>query len=127
MKTHLIHKLVAREWVPNPENKRCVDHRDCDRTNNHHENLRYATHAENGQNATKTNKARSSIYKGVYLHKPTKKWMAYIQIDGKSKNLGYYTSEREAAEVYTAAAVLRYKKNCQLKRIRGLNFVITFL
>ena len=26
LKTHKIHKLVAKEWVPNPENKSCVDH-----------------------------------------------------------------------------------------------------
>ena len=47
VKVHKIHTLVAREWVPNPEGKGCVDHRDGDRTNNHHENLRAATQSEN--------------------------------------------------------------------------------
>jgi hypothetical protein len=54
-KTITIHQLVAREWIPNPENKRCVDHRDGDPTNNHHENLRYATHTENSRNQKKSN------------------------------------------------------------------------
>ena len=52
-KIHYIHKLVAREWVPNPSEKRCVDHIDGSRTNNHWENLRYATHSENSRNRKK--------------------------------------------------------------------------
>ncbi len=86
--SHRVHTLVAREWVLNPKGKRCVDHIDGDRTNNHHVNLRYATHTANNRNSTKTNKARSSIYKGVYLNRPTKKWMAYIRFSGKLKKLG---------------------------------------
>ena len=49
-----VHVLVAREWVPNPDNKRCVDHADGDRFNNHHENLRYATQSENCRNRKNT-------------------------------------------------------------------------
>ena len=49
-KSYSVHVLVAREWVPNPDGKRCVDHIDNDKSNNHHENLRYATHTENGRN-----------------------------------------------------------------------------
>ena len=111
-----IHQLVAREWVPNPENKRCVDHIDNDKVNNHHENLRYATHSENGLNATKTNKARSSIYKGVYLHKQSNKRMAYIQINRKLKGLGLFEDEREAAEVCNAAALVHYKEYARLNK-----------
>ena len=102
-KTHYIHQLVAREWVPNPENKRCVDHIDCDKANNHHENLRYATHTENGQNVPKSNKARSSIYKGVSIHGQSKKWVVHIGINGKAKHVGLFASEREAAEAYNTA------------------------
>ena len=104
IKTHTVHVLVAREWVPNPENKRCVDHIDGDKANNNWENLRYATHTENSRNQ-KNQTNTSSVYKGVYLHKPTKKWMAYIRINKKIKNLGYHASEREAAKAYNKAAL----------------------
>ena len=104
IKTHTVHVLVAREWVPNPENKRCVDHIDGDKANNNWENLRYATHTENSRNP-KIQTNTSSVYKGVYLHKPTKKWMAYIRINKKLKNLGYHASEREAAKAYNKAAL----------------------
>jgi hypothetical protein len=107
--SYSVHVLVAREWVPNPNNKRCVDHADGDRSNNHHENLRYATHSENSRNQkTRTNK--SSIYKGVFLDKRRNKLMARVDVNSKKVFLGYFTDEREAAEAYNAAAVLHYKK-----------------
>ena len=108
-----VHSLVAREWVPNPENKRCVDHINGDRSNNNYENLRYATSAENSMNRATSND-RSSVYKGVSIHKATNKWQTFIWINGANKNLGSYTTEREAAEVYNAAAVKFYKNFAKL-------------
>lgn len=57
-KTHNIHRLVAEHYIPNPDNKKCVDHINRDKNDNRIENLRWATHSENGQNrgATKNNK-----------------------------------------------------------------------
>ena len=109
MKIHYIHKLVAREWAPNPEEKRCVDHRDGDRTNNHHENLRAATHADNMKHKSKRANTTSRYY-GVCLHKATNKWNAQIQIDGRRRNLGFFTDEKEAAEVFNKAAAEFYKE-----------------
>ena len=103
-KTHKIHQLVAREWVSNPDGKRCVDHIDGDKLNNHHENLRYATHTENSRNQKKRSDG-SSIYKGVSLYKQRNNWTSRILVDGKAVFLGYFTNEREAAEVYNTTAL----------------------
>lgn len=49
-----IHSLVANAFIPNPDNKRCINHIDGDKTNNHVSNLEWVTHAENSQHAIKS-------------------------------------------------------------------------
>lgn len=46
-KTLSIHRLVAEAFIPNPENKKTVNHIDGNKLNNHLENLEWNTHKEN--------------------------------------------------------------------------------
>ena len=41
-----LHRLLAEIFIPNPENKPTVDHKDGNRTNNSLSNLRWATYSE---------------------------------------------------------------------------------
>jgi hypothetical protein len=50
-----IHRLLAIQYIPNPENKPVVDHIDRNRINNSLENLRWVTIKENGNNIKKAN------------------------------------------------------------------------
>ena len=69
-KTCFVHQLVAKAFIPNPENKYGIDHVDGDGLNNNLSNLRWATQQENAWNrkANKTyrGQARRNKYKGVY-------------------------------------------------------------
>ena len=49
-KNLMVHRVVAECFIPNPENKPEVNHKDFNKENNHASNLEWVTHKENVQN-----------------------------------------------------------------------------
>jgi len=90
-KTHTIHRLVAEHYIPNTENKRCVDHINRIRTDNRIENLRWATLSENQQNRTKQID-NTSGHKNIYYHKSSHGW-AFSKMINKKETKKYFKSK----------------------------------
>lgn len=59
--TKTLHRLIAVAFIPNPENKPCIDHIDTDRTNCSIENLRWVTAKENSNNPKTIDKNRNKM------------------------------------------------------------------
>ncbi len=115
-KRFLTHRLVAGEFIDNPDNKKCVDHINHDKGNNTINNLRWVSTSENSANRTKRTNT-SSKYKGVCIYKRDSTWQALIKINGKQKSLGRFSSEKEAATKYNQAAIEHFGQYALLNEI----------
>lgn len=71
-----INRLVAIAFIPNPENKKCVEHIDCDKTNNNVTNLRWCSYTENNNNPLTNKRQTKYFYKGLSI----KEWAKIIGI-----------------------------------------------
>lgn len=80
-KSHLVHRLVAENFIPNPDNKPFVNHLDGNKHNNSVYNLEWCTRSENEKHAWKTGLKHDIATKGELhgMHKLNKEDVKYIR------------------------------------------------
>ena len=95
-KHFLVHRLLALTFIPNPENKKCIDHINRDRSDNRLENLRWATHLENSQNQGMY-KTNTSGEKNISYYKQNNFWV-FDKVLNKKRITKYFKTKEEAIE-----------------------------
>lgn len=60
-KTDRVHRLVAKTFIPNPDNKSFINHKDLNKKNNYYCNLEWCTHQENLEHAWRNGKLRKGV------------------------------------------------------------------
>lgn len=101
-----LHRLVAETFIPNPEGKAEVNHKDGNKLNNNLENLEWVTRGENLQHAYDTGLRESSRERARYMCKTNEKILQYreeqkVKIQQFSETgqlLAEYDSIRAAAK-----------------------------
>lgn len=81
-----IHRLVAEVYLPNPENKPFVHHKDHDKLNNDLNNLEWVTEKENAQD--KLQRKNQSLYINEKIEYEKEEWKQYFDTVFYVSNMG---------------------------------------
>jgi hypothetical protein len=97
-----LHRLIA-----GPADHELVDHVNGNRLDNRTANLRIANSAQNGANRgpARLKSGKTSRFKGVSWSKTKQRWVVYVHHMGKTRYVGRFTDEPEAAKAYNEAAI----------------------
>ena len=78
-KNHNVHRIIAKTFIPNPDNLPCVNHKDGNKLNNSVDNLEWCTHSENIIHAYQTGLEQPMCGEQHHTHKLTEDAVKYIK------------------------------------------------
>ena len=101
-RSYRAHRL-AWLWVHGDWPSRQIDHVNGVKSDNSLSNLREASAGENKQNLRQAQSNSKSGILGVVWNEQTKRWRAFIRVEGKQKFLGGFLTAEEAKLAYLDA------------------------
>lgn len=108
-KSLLLHRLVI-----GAKPGQTIDHINGNPLDNRKSNLRFCTHAQNMQNRVSL---IGQKYKGIYFCKTRNNWVAQISINNKTKNIGRFETDKQAALAYNEYAKKYHGKFAKLNEV----------
>ena len=102
----LLHRLIADTFIPNPENKPCIDHINGNRLDNSIENLRWCTYTENN-----TNPIYISRKTGVKRSDESRRKMSLAKIGKASPMRGKHHTEEAKLKNRLAHLGMKHNRN----------------
>jgi hypothetical protein len=114
-----MHTMVGRA-MPGGDRWRVVDHVINGNTlDNRRSNLRDGTKGNTHNQRARKSTGKTSRYKGVHWAAQSNKWMARITFEGKTRYLGIFEQEDDAARAYNAAAMELFGEYALLNVVKG--------
>ena len=114
-RAHYIHRLIAQHFIPNPENKKTINHIDGNKQNNGIENLEWATNLENNLHCIENNMKPN--------HRSGRNYKGKIQVfDGSGNLIDELSGHADmVSKGYDAGSVCRYIRG-ERKHSKGFIF-----
>ena len=97
----MLSRLIADHYIPNPENKPEVDHKNRERTDNRLENLRWVDRTENNKNR--------GIHKKYYTNKSGHKFISWNKSRKRWRSFNRYFKSKIDAICYKYIYLLKTK------------------
>lgn len=109
-KNYLVHRLVAKAFIPNPNNLPQVNHIDSNRENNCVDNLEWISISDNLKHSFRSNNRKApssgkksnnsfySKYHNVCWRKDKQRWVSTVKKDGKRLSGRLFKDEIECAK-----------------------------
>lgn len=87
----MLHRIIAENFIPNPNNYTTVDHINGNKLDNRIENLRWCSQAENSRfDNHKLRSNNTSGYRGISFDKRCNKYQTEVNVAGKQIYVGKF-------------------------------------